>query len=65
MLIISRTTNKQLRIDENITITVLSVDEAQVRLKICAPMEVRVLRCEHYDWNKSHNGATSKVFNQS
>ncbi|MBK5416214.1 carbon storage regulator [Pseudomonas sp. TH31] len=65
MLIISRFTNEQLRIDENITITVLSVDRAQARLGICVPTETRALRGEHYERNKSRNGATPKMFSQS
>ncbi|MCP4189807.1 MAG: carbon storage regulator [Planctomycetaceae bacterium] len=46
MLVLSRKLNEQIRIDEQITVTVLRVKGNTVRLGIEAPKEVRVRRGE-------------------
>lgn len=46
MLVLSRKQSQQITLGESITITVLSVQGAKVRLGIDAPASVRVLRAE-------------------
>lgn len=46
MLVLSRKLQEQIRIGDQITITVLRIKGGQVRLGIQAPRQVRVLRSE-------------------
>lgn len=46
MLVLSRKTQEQIRIGDNITITVLKVQGRSVRIGIEAPQQVRVVRAE-------------------
>jgi len=50
MLVLSRRPGEKLRIDDDITITVLSVQGNRVRLGIEAPDRYRVLRAEIAPW---------------
>lgn len=49
MLILTRKTQEALTLNDNITITVLSIKENRVRLGIDAPRDVNVYREELYD----------------
>ncbi len=55
MLVLSRKTNESIVIDGNITVSVLRVDNDNVRLGIEAPLEIPVLRKEIYEAIKSNN----------
>jgi carbon storage regulator len=46
MLILQRKAGESLVIGENITVTVVSVDGAKVRLAISAPKDMQILRSE-------------------
>lgn len=49
MLVLTRRPGEQLKIGEDITITVLAVDRHQVRIGIVAPPEIAVHRQEVYE----------------
>ena len=51
MLVLSRKQTQELRVGDNIMITVLEVKGNVVRLGIQAPHDVRILRGELIDWN--------------
>ena len=51
MLVLSRKQTQELRVGDDITITVLEVKGHVVRLGIQAPRDVRILRGELTDWN--------------
>jgi len=55
MLVLSRKTNESIVIDGNITVSVLRVDNDNVRLGIEAPLEIPVLRKEIYEEIKTNN----------
>ena len=55
MLVLSRKTNESIVIDGNITVSVLRVDNDNVRLGIEAPLEIPVLRKEIYEEIKANN----------
>ena len=55
MLVLSRKTNESIVIDGNITVSVLRVDNDNVRLGIEAPLEIPVLRKEIYEEIKINN----------
>lgn len=46
MLVLSRKKNESIKIDENITITVVEVKGDRVRLGIEAPKHIRIMRSE-------------------
>jgi carbon storage regulator len=46
MLVLARSRNEALRIGEEIEISVLEISGSAVRLGICAPANIRVLRSE-------------------
>jgi carbon storage regulator CsrA len=46
MLVLTRKTNEQIQIGDNITITIVRVRGQQVRIGVQAPKETRVLRSE-------------------
>jgi carbon storage regulator len=48
MLILSRKTEEEIRLGENITVKVLAIHNGQVKLGIEAPRDVRVVRGELY-----------------
>ena len=55
MLVLSRKTNESIVIDGNVTVSVLRVDNDNVRLGIEAPLEIPVLRKEIYEEIKTNN----------
>ena len=55
MLVLSRKTNESIVIDGNVTVSVLRVDNDNVRLGIEAPLEIPVLRKEIYEEIKANN----------
>ena len=55
MLVLSRKTNESIVIDGNVTVSVLRVDNDNVRLGIEAPLEIPVLRKEIYEAIKTNN----------
>ena len=55
MLVLSRKTNESIVIAGNITVSVLRVDNDNVRLGIEAPLEIPVLRKEIYEEIKTNN----------
>ena len=55
MLVLSRKTNESIVIDGNVTVSVLRVDNDNVRLGIDAPLEIPVLRKEIYEEIKTNN----------
>ncbi len=46
MLILTRKKEQSIRINENIEITILEIDGANVKIGIAAPSSVRILRSE-------------------
>ena len=59
MLILSRRVGESITIGENIVVTVVGVNGAQIRLGIAAPREVRVLREEIYRAIHAENQAAA------
>jgi carbon storage regulator CsrA len=53
MLVLSRKQGEVLKIGDDITVTVLSVQGNTMRIGIQAPSNVRVLRGELQDWSES------------
>ena len=49
MLVLQRKRNEMIRIGDDITITVVSLGDAKVKLGITAPLDVPVHRSEVYD----------------
>lgn len=49
MLVLSRKKNESIRINDDITITVIDIDRGKVRLGIVAPKEIPVHRQEVYE----------------
>ena len=55
MLVLSRKTNESIIIDGNVTVSVLRVDNDNVRSGVEAPLEIPVMRKEIYEEIKSNN----------
>ncbi|MGY8651444.1 MAG: carbon storage regulator CsrA [Verrucomicrobiia bacterium] len=55
MLVLSRKTNESIIINGNITVSVLRVDNDNVRIGVEAPLEIPVMRKEIYEEIKSNN----------
>ena len=55
MLVLSRKSNESIIIDGNITVSVLRVDNDNVRIGVEAPLEIPVMRKEIYDQIKLNN----------
>ncbi|MBT5322783.1 MAG: carbon storage regulator CsrA [Verrucomicrobiales bacterium] len=55
MLVLSRKPNESIIIDGNITVSVLRVDNDNVRIGVEAPLEIPVMRKEIYEEIKSNN----------
>ena len=55
MLVLSRKPNESIIIDGNVTVSVLRVDNDNVRIGIEAPLEIPVMRKEIYEQIKTNN----------
>ena len=55
MLVLSRKPNESIIIDGNVTVSVLRVDNDNVRIGVEAPLEIPVMRKEIYEEIKSNN----------
>jgi len=55
MLVLSRKTNESIIIDGNVTVSVLRVDNDNVRIGVEAPLEIPVMRKEIYEEIKTNN----------
>ena len=55
MLVLSRKSNESIIIDGNITVSVLRVDNDNVRIGVEATLEITVMRKEIYEEIKSNN----------
>ena len=55
MLVLSRKSNESIIIDGNVTVSVLRVDNDNVRIGVEAPLEIPVMRKEIYEEIKSNN----------
>ncbi len=65
MLILSRKTDQQIKIGENITITIIDIKGDQVKIGVEAPKEVKVFRQEVFNAIKNENTAASIVNNDA
>jgi carbon storage regulator len=62
MLVLTRRTDEGIVLQDDIIITVLSVEGDKVKLGISAPQEVRILRKELFEAVQVQNLAASKDF---
>ncbi len=65
MLILSRKTDQQIKIGENITITIIDIKGDQVKIGVEAPKEVKVFRQEVFNAIRNENTAASSVSNDA
>lgn len=63
MLILSRKTDQQIKIGENITITIIDIKGDQVKIGVEAPKDVKVFRQEVFNAIRNENTAASDVNN--
>lgn len=63
MLILSRKTDQQIKIGENITITIIDIKGEQVKIGVEAPKDVKVFRQEVFNAIRNENAAASSVSN--
>lgn len=61
MLILSRKTDQQIKIGDDITLTIIEVRGDQVKIGVEAPKDVKVFRQEVFNAIKSENTAASTV----
>ena len=61
MLILARKTGESLKIGDNITLEIISVNGNTVKIGIEAPKEVNILRKELYDLIKNENLNASNI----
>lgn len=61
MLILSRKTDQQIKIGEDITLTIIEIRGDQVKIGVEAPKSVKVFRQEVYSAIKSENAAASEL----
>ena len=59
MLILSRKTDQQIKIGEDITITIIDIHGDQVKIGVEAPRNVKVFRQEVFNAIKSENTAAA------
>ena len=59
MLVLSRKPNESIVINGNITVSVLRVDNENVRIGVEAPLEIPVMRKEIYEEIKNNNEAAA------
>ncbi len=64
MLILSRKTDQQIKIGDNITITIIDIKGDQVKIGVEAPKCVKVFRNEVFNAIKKENAAASVVNNE-
>ena len=57
MLVLSRKPNESIVINGNVTVSVLRVDNENVRIGVEAPLEIPVMRKEIYEEIKNNNEA--------
>ena len=60
MLILSRKVNEKIMIGEDISISIIEIQGAHIRLGVDAPKTVKVFRQEVFDAIKSQNKAASE-----
>lgn len=65
MLILSRKTDQQIKIGDDITITIIEVRGEQVKIGVEAPKSVKVFRQEVFSAIKSENNAALDVNTES
>lgn len=65
MLILSRKTDQQIKIGDNVTITIIDVKGDQVKIGVEAPKNVKVFRQEVFNAIKNENTAASIVNNEA
>jgi len=63
MLILSRKTDQQIKIGDDITITIIDIKDDQVKIGVEAPKSVKVFRQEVFNAIKNENTAASIVNN--
>lgn len=61
MLVLTRRLDESLVIDENIIITILAIDGEKVKIGICAPREVSILRKELWEAFKAQEQIAEKL----
>ena len=59
MLVLSRKPNESIVINGNVTVSVLRVDNENVRIGVEAPLEIPVMRNEIYEEIKNNNEAAA------
>lgn len=59
MLVLSRKPNESIVIDGNVTVSVLRVDNENVRIGVEAPLKIPVMRKEIYEEIKKNNEAAA------
>ena len=59
MLVLSRKPNESIVINGNVTVSVLRVDNENVRIGVEAPLEIPVMRKEIYEEIKNNNKAAA------
>ena len=55
MLILSRKTDQQIKIGDNITITIIEIHDGQVKIGVEAPRNIKVFRQEVYNAIQTEN----------
>ena len=63
MLILSRKTDQQIKLGDDITITIIDIKGDQVKIGVEAPKSVKVFRQEVFNAIKNENTAASIVNN--
>jgi len=65
MLVLTRKAGEGIKLDENVTINILSVEGDRVRIGIQAPKDMRIIRCELLEEtiNTNREAASAPVIN--
>ena len=65
MLVLTRKAGEGIKLDENVTINILSVEGDRIRIGIQAPKDMRIIRCELVEETISTNreAASAPVIN--
>jgi carbon storage regulator len=64
MLILTRKLNEEIKIDNDITIKVISISENSVKIGIDAPKGIQIIRAELYEKIKEISLQSSKLSNE-